>query len=84
MSNVIKEGPEYFSDLPLLGNSFKLERLSFILNAIDICMPLLSVSQFSRDFCRQVSEHANLARTPPIMHALINSMQLKWWRFTEK
>lgn len=55
MSNVMKDGPEYFNDLPLLKNSFQLERLSFIiLDAIDICMPLLSVSQFSRDFCEHL------------------------------
>lgn len=85
MSNVMKEGPEYLNDLPLLQNSFKLERLSFILDGTDICVLLLSESQFRRDFCQQVSEHANLARTPISCMAFnINSMKLKWWRFTEK
>lgn len=50
MSNVMKEGPEYLNDLPLLQNSFKLERLSFILDGTDICVLLLSVSQFEETF----------------------------------
>lgn len=51
MSNVMKElRPRILKWPPPSQNSFKLERLSFILDATDICVLLLSVSQFEETF----------------------------------